>query len=176
MKQTLHVQDVFALCQPGKLTVKNTKDFVYVLDNFHIHQTLCFRLPPMHIVQIEYPYMYVQCTNTKPFETIDTSLRSNISSYQWDSMLKTINNIECLMIRIDKHLITAYDSTNHPIDWSVCLSPHYEKYAEYIVVFEGYQKHENRCSPCMYLVQARMVDLPIPNIHIEDINLFDITL
>lgn len=168
---TICVQDVTTLCQPGKLTIKNTNDFVYVLDNFNLHQTLCIRLPPMHIVRIEYPLMYVQCTNTKPFNMIDSCIRSSISSYCWNSLLKTINNIECLTIRLDKHVINAFDQENKPVEWATHTSS--EQFMEYVVLFSGYEKEDKTCTPCLHLVQVKVMELPIPTIHIDrSANLF----
>ena len=174
-KQIVQVQDIHTLCQPGKLTIKNTDEFVYVLDNFNVHQTLCIRLPPMHIVKIEYPYMYVQCTDSKPFHTIDSCIRSSISSYQWNSLLKTIHHIECLVIRMDNHVISAFDKNDKRIDWTTCLSSFSEKYMEYVVLFQGYHRQGEVCTPCMHLIQVKTIDLPTPSIQIdESVNLFHV--
>lgn len=179
------IQSFHDLCKPGKLTIKNTESFIHVLDNYNILQTLCLKLSPMHIVQLEYPYMYVQCTSLQPFHIISKCLQSTLSDYTWKPLLQMIQNIPCIPVRIDIQDIALFDQTNKLLSWTqyvenLMLNPenNADKYLEYIVLFKGFDKFQDSsnnivCKPCIQLKQARLVDIPIPSITIqENINLF----
>ena len=180
------IQSFHDLCKPGKLTFKNTESFIYVLDNYNILQTLCLKLSPAHIVQFEYPYIYVQCTSLQPLHIISTCLKSTLSEYTWIPIVQNIQNIPCIPLRINTSNISLFDQNNNTLSWTQYMEnlmlnseDNPDRYLEYIVLFKGFDKIQDSstnttvCKPCIELRQARLVDIPIPSITIqENVNLF----